>query len=63
MGQVATVAPVSQIGPDQLDILLRRLLPTPVLPPPPPQPVPSDFGIVVTTDLGGGVQAPKPTYQ
>ena len=47
VGWVATVAPVSHTGPDQLERLLRQLLPTPVLPLSPPQPVPSDLELLL----------------
>ena len=39
---VATLT-TSQTAPDQLETLLRRLLPGPVVPPPPPKPVPSSW--------------------
>ena len=42
VGRVATAVPASPTRPDQLERLLRRLLPTQVLPTPPPKPVPSD---------------------
>ena len=53
VGQVATAVPASLTGPYQLERLLRRLLPIPVLPTPPPKPVPSDLELLLQR-LGGG---------
>ena len=41
------------VAPDQLETLLRRLLPTPVVPTPPPKPVPSDLEQFLQQLLGG----------
>ena len=41
--QVVAAVTTSPAGPDQLESLLRRLLPTPVVPLPPHKPVPSDL--------------------
>ena len=45
--------------PDQLETLLRRLLPTPVVPASPPKPVPTELESLLQRLLAG-VQAPKP---
>ena len=47
VGRVAMVLPTSPTVPDQLENLLRRLLPTPALPTPPPKPVPSAFELLL----------------
>ena len=61
VGRVATAVTTSPTVPDQLEKLLRRLLPTPVLPIPPPKPVPSDLELFLQQPLGGGAQNPRPT--
>ena len=60
VGRVATAVATSPTVPDQLETLLRRLLPTPVLPIPPPKPVPSDLELLLRQLWGGGAQTPKP---
>ena len=45
--------------PDQLETLLRQLLPTPVVPTSPPKPIPTELESLLQRLLAG-VQAPKP---
>ena len=65
-GRVGRVATASPTGPDQLERLLKRLLPMPVLPTPPPKPVPSNLELLLQRlggggrGGGGGGGAPKP---
>ena len=63
-GRVGRVATASPTRPDQLERLLKRLLPMPVLPTPTPKPVPSDLELLLQRlwgGGGGGEGAPKPT--
>ena len=53
------VAAVSQSTPDQLETLLRRLFPGPVVPAPPPKPEPSTLEQLLQCLLAG-TQALKP---
>ena len=52
------VAPVATppVGPDGLEALLRRLLPTTPVPPPPPKPIPTDTVMSAGTDAHSTTQ-------
>ena len=63
VGRVATAVHTSPTGPDQLESLLRRLLPTPVLPTPPPKPVPSNLELLLQRLGGGGCRHQSLPYQ
>ena len=53
VGRVMAAVSTSPTAPDQLETLLRRLLPTPVVPLPPPQTGTFRFGTVVKMATGG----------
>ena len=57
--QTVAAATTSPTAPEQLESLLRWLLPTPVVPPPSPKPVPSDLEQLLQRLLGGA-QTPHP---
>ena len=54
VGQVVAAVTTSPTVPDQLETLLRRLLPIPVVSLPPYRPVPSDLEHLLQWLLGGG---------
>ena len=57
--RVAAAVTITQPEPDQLETLLRRLLSGPVVPPPPPEPVPSVLEQLLQRLLTDA-QAPRP---
>ena len=57
--RIVAAVTTSQTAPDQLETLLRRLLPGRVVPPAPPKPVPSSLEQLLQ-HLLAGAQAPKP---
>ena len=63
VGRVMAAVSTSPTAPDQLETLLRRLLPTPVVPLPPPKPVPSDLEQLLKWLLGGPDTEACPTSQ